>query len=341
MTTPEPAPAIPPPGEAQPEFLARTFAGWRSQRGMLADVHRTGSFARAIAAVVAPGMTVADVGCGSGILSLLAARAGAARVHALEATRMIEDAAEVARANGFDGDRIEFVPGDARHFVAPGGVDAVIGEWIGMYLFEEWRHFDAFAAVRDRCLRAGGIVMPRRVRLYLAPIDDSRLYVERGPGFWERPVWGFDFGLVHRRQLDRTRRIIVRADHRTVLDSYRILDLDCATADSRAYAFVHVAQTRLPHAASCHGMLGWFELDLAPGIVLSTSPQSIDTCWHQSYFPFEQLQLQAGDVLRTRVETTPDAETGTPVVGLQLEQRRSEAIVATRAHRYTLHDTQG
>ena len=88
-------------------------------------------------------------------------------------------------------------------------------------------------------------------------------------------------------------------------------------------------------------MLGWFELDLAPGIVLSTSPQSIDTCWHQSYFPFEQLQLQAGDVLRTRVETTPDAETGTPVVGLQLEQRRGEAIVATRAHRYTLHDTQG
>ena len=135
MTTPEPAPATP-PAEAQPEFLARTFAGWRSQRGMLADVHRTGSFARAIAAVVTPGMTVADVGCGSGILSLFAARAGAARVHALEATRMIEDAAEVARANGFDGDRIEFVPGDARHFVAPGGVDAVIGEWIGMYLFE-------------------------------------------------------------------------------------------------------------------------------------------------------------------------------------------------------------
>ena len=339
MTTPEPAPATP-PAEAQPEFLARTFAGWRSQRGMLADVHRTGSFARAIAAVVTPGMTVADVGCGSGILSLFAARAGAARVHALEATRMIEDAAEVARANRL-ADRIDFIPGDARNFVAPDGVDAVIGEWVGMYLFEEWRHFDAFAAVRDRCLRAGGIVMPRRVRLHLAPIDDSRLYIERGPGFWERPVWGFDFGLVHRRQLDRTRRIIVKADHRAVLDSYCILDLDCATADSRAYFFAYEAQTRLSHAASCHGMLGWFELDLGPGIVLSTSPQSIDTCWHQSYFPFEQLQLQAGDLLHTCVETAPDAETGTPVVGLRLEQRSGETVVATREHRYTLHDTQG
>ncbi|HRI17512.1 MAG TPA: methyltransferase domain-containing protein [Burkholderiaceae bacterium] len=340
MPTPEPDASTPSAGEAQPEFLAKAFAGWRSQRGMLADVHRTGSFARAIAAAVTPGMTVADVGCGSGILSLFAARAGAARVHALEATRMIDDAAEVARANGFD-DHIAFVAGDARHFNAPGGLDAVIGEWIGMYLFEEWRHFDAFAAVRDRCLRQGGIVMPRRVRLYLAPIDDSRLYMERGPGFWERPVWGFDFGLVHRRQLDRTRRIIVKADHRTVLDAYCILDLDCASDDSRAYFFAHDFETRLSHAASCHGMLGWFELDLAPGVLLSTSPQSIDTCWHQSYFPFEQLHLQAGDLLRTRVETTPDPETGTPVVDLRVEQRRGEALVAAREHRYTLHDTQG
>jgi SAM-dependent methyltransferase len=341
MTHPEPAEgAADANANAQPEFLARTFAGWRSQRGMLADVHRTGSFARAIAAVVRPGMTVADVGCGSGILSLFSARAGAARVHALEATRMIEDAAEVATANGLDG-RIDFVAGDARHFAAPGGLDAVIGEWIGMYLFEEWRHFDAFAAVRDRCLRAGGIVMPSRVRLYLAPIDDSRLYVERGPGFWERAVWGFDFSLVHRRQLDRTRRIIVKGDHRTVLDSYRILDLDCATGDSRSYFFDHRFETTFTHAASCHGLLGWFELDLAPGIVLTTSPQALDTCWHQSYFPFEQLQLRAGDRLATRIETTPDAETGTPVVGLTVEQWRDGTAVATREHRYTLHDTQG
>lgn len=340
MKTPDPESSVPADAEAQPEFLARTFAAWRSQRGMLADVHRTGSFERAISAVVRPGMTVADVGCGSGILSLFAARAGAARVHALEATRMIDDAAEVAHANGF-ADRIDFVAGDARHFQAADRLDAVIGEWIGMYLFEEWRHFDAFASVRDRCLRPGGVVMPRRVRLYLAPIDDSRLYVERGPGFWERPVWGFDFGLVHRRQLDRTRRIIVKADHRTVLDTWCLLDLDCAVGDSRAYFFEHEFETRFTHAASCHGMLGWFELDLAPGVVLSTSPQSIDTCWHQSYLPFEQMQIQPGDVLRTRVETTPDAETGTPVIGLRVDVQRAGAIVASRAHRYTLHDTQG
>lgn len=325
---------------AQPEDLAKAFAGWRSQRGMLADVERTGRFAQAIAAIIKPGMTVVDVGSGSGILSFLAARAGAARVYALEATTLIEDSAAVAKANALD-DRISFVAGDARDFAGDGPVDAVIGEWVGMYLFEEWRHYDAFARVRDRLLRAGGLVMPSRVRLFMAPIDDSRLYMERGPGFWERPVWGFDFSLVHRRQLDRTRRIIVKADPRTLLDDYDILDLDCSAGDTSAFVFAREFETAFSYAASCHGFVGWFELDLAPGVCLSTSPRSLDTCWHQSYFPFEQLHLEAGDRLRTRVETTPDEETGTPAITLRVDLLRGGATVAVREHRYTLHDTQG
>lgn len=333
--------ATDPPDGAQPEQHARTFAGWRSQRGMLADVHRTGAFAQAIAALVRPGMTVVDVGTGSGILALLAARAGARQVYALEDTALIEDAHAVAEANGL-ADRIAFVRGDARDFVAAAGpVDLVLGEWIGIYLVEEWRHFDAFSAVRDRLLRPGGWVMPQRVRLFLAPVDDSRLYMERGPGFWERPVWGFDFSLVHRRQLDRTRRVIVKADPRTLLDIWPLLDLDCARANSAAYRFERVFETRLTHAASCHGLLGWFEAELAPGIVLTTSPSSIDTHWHQSYFPFEQLQLQAGDLLRTEVRAVPDAETGTPVLHLGIEQERAGHRIAMREQRYTLHDTLG
>lgn len=325
---------------AQPELLSTAFSGWRSQRGMLADINRTGSFASAIDATIRPGMTVVDVGAGSGILSFLAARAGADRVYALEATPLIEDAAEIAKANGLDR-HVTFVHGDAKDFTGADRVDAVIGEWVGMYLFEEWRHFDAFARVRDRLLRPGGQVVPNRLRLFIAPADDSRLYVERGPGFWERPVWGFDFSLVHRRQLDRTRRIIVKADPRTLLDRYEILDLDCRTDDSRSYLFSRDFTTSFAHAASCHGFMGYFEIELAPGIVLSTSPQSADTCWHQSYFPFEQLHIEPGDVMRTRIETTADADTGTPVIGLRVELVRDHAAVAVREQRYTLHDTQG
>ena len=50
----------------------------------LADVERTDAFERSIEATVRPGDTVLDLGSGSGIMALLAARAGAARVFAVE-----------------------------------------------------------------------------------------------------------------------------------------------------------------------------------------------------------------------------------------------------------------
>ena len=43
-----------------------------------------------------------DVGCGSGILSLFAAQAGAKKVYAVEASGAAEIARTLIKANGFD-----------------------------------------------------------------------------------------------------------------------------------------------------------------------------------------------------------------------------------------------
>ena len=111
------------------------FAGWKSQRGMLIDHIRTLAFQHAITAVVQPGDRVVDVGTGSGILAMMAARQGAAEVYALEVTDMASWAARIAEKNGLSAMRV--LRGDAAAFEAPGPVDVIMGEFAGMYFLED------------------------------------------------------------------------------------------------------------------------------------------------------------------------------------------------------------
>src|ERR1700723_872068 len=80
---------------------------------MIADRARLGAYADAIARAVRPGDVVVDLGCGPGIFALLACRAGAKRVYAIDTGEVIHFARQLAVANGF-AERIEFIHGDSR-----------------------------------------------------------------------------------------------------------------------------------------------------------------------------------------------------------------------------------
>ncbi len=286
----------------QPHDFMEIFATWRSQRGMIADETRTRLFGQAITALCRPDSVAIDVGSGSGILSLFAARAGARKVYGLELTSMIEDARQIAADNGLS-DRIEFVRGDATAFGSPEPVDIIFSEWAGMFLIDEYRHYEAFCDVRDRCLKTSGATVPSHASIFLAPIDNSLLYAERGFGFWKKPVHGFDFSLAGQRQRSTPRRIVVDARSSCILDQYKLATIDCRKDHSSAFFFETEFSHRYAAAGACHGFLGYFNLELAPGIVLDTSPFSKLTHWQQSYFPIEELFAAAGDELVVKVKT--------------------------------------
>ena len=91
---------------------------------MLKDLPRTRAYCDAIqqCAGLLKGKAVLDVGAGSGILSLFAARAGARRVYAVEASNMAHIAKEVVAANGL-GDVVEVIHAAVEDVTLP--VDAV------------------------------------------------------------------------------------------------------------------------------------------------------------------------------------------------------------------------
>lgn len=298
----------------QPEDFADIFAGWKSQKGMLSDHIRTGAFQTALNTLITPGDTTIDVGTGTGILAMLAARAGAGTSYGLELTAMADWAKRLAADNGLNA--VQIVRGDAAAFRSAQPADLVIGEFAGIYLIEEWRHYAAFCAVRDANLAPGGTVLPRAASMYLSAIDSRSLYHNRGYGFWDAPVYGLDFAAARASDIATPQRYVVTANTREIIDTRKIRTFDFRTGTERDFLFETETTFTYAGAGAFHGLIGHFDMEMAPGQVLTTSMAARETCWHQSYFPMPQIQVPAGGQVRIRVRSFVDPLSEEIMLGL-------------------------
>jgi protein arginine N-methyltransferase 1 len=182
---------------------------------LLDDRERTSAFVQAIERSVRPGDVVVDLGTGTGVLALAAARAGARKVYAIEASGFAAVAEHAARRNGH-ADRIEVLRGWSHRVELPERADVLVAEIIGNDpLGEGVLRFmpDAVA----RFLKSGGRVLPGRLRVLatLAAMP-AAIAAEHCVGTARLERWrdwyGFDFGDFDRRCAGRQRRGY-RRDH--------------------------------------------------------------------------------------------------------------------------------
>ena len=149
------------------------YAEIEVHRTMICDRVRTEAFRRAIISVVRPGDIVLDLGAGSGILSMFAARAGAARVYAVERTTVAVLAQELAAANGV-AEIVQLIHGDIMDLELPERVDVIVSEWLGGFGIDEGMLVPVIAA-RDRWLKPGGVMVPQSVTAWTALVRDRYL----------------------------------------------------------------------------------------------------------------------------------------------------------------------
>ena len=135
---------------------------------MLHDERRTGDYLTALTAAVRPSDVVLDIGTGSGVLAVAAARAGARHVYAVEASDIADVAERVFARNGVR-DRVTLIPGWSRQIELPEPADLLVAEVIGNEPLEE-EILETTLDARRRLLAPGARLIPNALTLLARPV---------------------------------------------------------------------------------------------------------------------------------------------------------------------------
>ena len=141
-------------------------------RQLLADGVRTGAFIEAVHRAVRPQDFVVDLGTGTGVLAIAAAQAGAGTVIGIERTAIATRARALAAANDA---RVRVVQGEADHVRLPRVADVLVSECLGLAGLGG-AMIGAVKRARNRWLKPGGVVIPKRVRVFAAPVEDPEAH---------------------------------------------------------------------------------------------------------------------------------------------------------------------
>lgn len=279
--------------------------GWRRLHiGMLDDRQRVTSWLAAIRQVVRPGDVVVDIGTGTGVPAIAAAQAGAARVYAVEATGIGKLAEANFRANGFE-DRITLVTGWSMNVELPERADVLVSEIIGNYPLGE-RVIEIIDDARTRLLKPNARMVPHRVEVFALPVAVPDRMIRRfvfTPERLEtwRSEYGLDFGALEG-STPSSFSFSVRSwklRDCALADPVLVTTADLRTEKSSAVT----ADRRFAATASgrLNGVTIYFDLDLAPGVRLSTHPDRVDQTCHwtpRTWVLPDPLMLKSGDHYR-------------------------------------------
>jgi type II protein arginine methyltransferase len=262
---------------------------------LVRDTTRNEAYEAALKRVVRPGSRVLEIGTGTGILAMMAARAGAAEVVTCETNPAVAAAAaEIIARNGY-ADRVRVVAKHSDDLVVgkdmQGRADVLVSEIISNNLFSE-SALPVIDAAQRNLLTPDARIIPAVVSTRIA-LAEGRRPREMGQ------VSGFDLSAFNR--LSHPSRLLSVGDPDLSLRSASH-DLFSVDFQSRRYRLADRASATLVSIGGLvNGVVQWLHMQMDAGDVTYENRPSPGrkSCWGAMFHPLlESMQTQPGDEFR-------------------------------------------
>ena len=265
---------------------------------MMNDAARNRAYDAAIRRAVRPDTHVLEIGTGSGLLALMAARAGARRVTTCEQVAAIaETATEIVRRNGY-GERVTVVPKRSTRLTVgvdlPDRADVLISEVLSDKLLGE-HVLSSTAHARQHLLKPDAAIIPREIAAVVRLVGGGFLQESASVG----SVEGFDLSLFNRFAPSSISISMESGLIESFSDDVEVFRFDLRRDDHRP------EERRLSIAArrrgTIAGVLQWLRLQLDDETSFENRPpeQVAPSAWRQVFYPFSvPLTVKAGETVQ-------------------------------------------
>lgn len=265
---------------------------------MMNDEPRNNAYFAALESAIAPGSHVFEIGTGSGLLAMMAARLGAESVVTCEAEPMMAaTATRIVAENGYDTTVKVLAKRSLEVEVGtdlPRKADILVSEIFSSELIGEYV-LQSIADAKHRLLKPQGRVIPSAgsVMIALCGADNIGRYLRAGNSL--------GFNLQHFNSIVPRKRLMEKGG----------LDVDLMSDDVEAFRFefesdsiypgeARILQIPVKSAGRCHGVLQWLRLQMDASLVYENHPanKAQGSHWQLCAFAFpEPVEVAPGQVV--------------------------------------------
>lgn len=265
---------------------------------MMNEQERNRAYHDGLARTVGPDSTVFEIGTGSGLLAMMAARLGARSVHTCEAVPLIaQTALRIVACNGL-ADRVTVLPKPSHAVVLgrdlPTRTDLLVHEIFSSELLGE-AVLPAIEDAKARLLAPGGRVLPAAASLRIALVGGDvlgrHLHVDTAFGFDLR-----EFNTIFPKKVPLHREDLAPVLMSEAVDAFRF---DFQNASAFPAERRTIALTARVDGV-CHGIVQWLRIEVAEGVVFENDPARHRPVanWQPTVYSFDEpMRLRSGETV--------------------------------------------